>query len=214
MRQFYFIVLLALCLGCAVMEARGQSDVGAELTPKLQLTSEVAEGRFCESGYLRLKLRLRYLSTGNQPLILYRQSNTIMTYFISKNIRDAERDKYEQKYSPLQRRVGPPEVLDGERPDEQKFVILAPGDSYEVTSQAHFPFIFDGKDPDPVLLRPGRHVLEIRVETWPVAQDAAVELRDRWRTHGFLWTKSVISLPMTFDVAKQPQIVGCSNWID
>jgi hypothetical protein len=173
------------------------------------LTTEVVEARFCETGYLRLELRLKYSNIGNRPLILYRQSNVIMTYFISKNISDALLERYEQKYSPMQSLVGPPEDLDAGRPEEQKFVILAPSAHYEVTAQADLPFIYDGKTEDDDLLGPGRHILEVRVQTWLAPEDVAVKLRERWRTQGFLWTKSVISRPMAFDVAEHPQIVGC-----
>ena len=210
MRQRYLIGLLAVCLACAIVEARGQSDTIANSTPQLQLTTEVVAARVCESGYLRLELRLRYLNIGNEPLILYRQSTAILTYFISKTIRNAALKKYEQKYSTSGGLIGPPEDLDAETPDEQKFVILNPGAHYEVTGQAHLPFIYDGKTKDSDLLSPGRHILEVGVLTWFAPQDLAVKLRERWRTQGFLWTQSVISQPMAFDVAEHPQVVDCS----
>lgn len=203
--------LLAACLACAVLEARGQSNTVADVKPQLQLTTEVVESRFCESDYLRLQLRLSYLNTGDRPLILYRRSNTIMTYFISKSIRNAVRQKYEQKYSPMQSPVGPPEDLDTQIPDEQTFVILNPRAHYEVTAQADLPFIDDGMTDDSDALRPGRHILKVRVQTWSASRDVAAKLRERWRTQGFLWTQSVISRPMAFEVGEHPQVSGCSN---
>lgn len=214
MRLPYLIGLLAACLACAVVAARGQSDSVANLTPQLQLTTEVVDARFCERDYLRLELRLRYLNIGDQPLILYRQSNVIMTYFISKTISDAVLEKYEQKFSPLQSPVGPREDFDKQSPDEQTFVVLNPNAHYEVTSQAHLPFIFDGEREDSSSLRAGRHILEIRVQTWPASREVAAKLHARWRTHGFLWTQSVISRRMTFDIAKHPTVLGCSTKLD
>jgi hypothetical protein len=211
MKLRYLIGLLAACVTCAVVEARGQSDTIANLTPQLQLTTEIVDARFCEKDYLRLELRLKYLNIGDQRLIIYRQSNVIMTYFISKKISDAVIEKYEQKFSPLQSPVGPPEDLDTENPDKQTFVVLNPSASYEVTSQAHLPFIFDGKMEESSSLRPGRHILEIRVQTWPAPSEVAAKLRERWRAHGYLWTQSVISRPMTFDVAKHPTVLDCST---
>ena len=210
MRQLYLICLFAACLGYAILEVRGQSNIGANLKPQLELTTEVVEARYCESDYLRLELRLRYLNTGHQPVILDRQSSVIWTYFISKSISDAKREKYEQTYSPSQSRIGPPEDVESEEPDEETFVILKPAAFYEVTATAHFPFIFDGKSEDSDLLRPGRHILEIGVQTWFSSQDVAVRLRERWLPHGFLWIQSVISRPMAFDVPKHPRVEGCS----
>lgn len=211
MNRTYLMGLLVACLGCASLTVEAQSNSTANSTPELQLTTEVVDAKFCEGAYLRLQLRLRYFNSGNQPIILSRQSSTIMTYFISKSIDDAERQKYEQKYSPMQAPIGVPEVVDSEAPDEQAFVILKPAASYEVTTQAHLPFIYDAKTEDADLLRPGHHILEIRVQTWPGQRDLTTKLRERWRAHGYLWTQSIISRPMEFNIAKHPQIVGCST---
>lgn len=205
----YLLSLLMVCFGCVT--AQGQSKISTNLTPQLQLTTEIIDARFCESDYLRLQLRLRYFNSGDQPIILYRQSTTIMTYFISKTFERAEQEKYEQKYSPMQRALGPLEHVDSEKPDERTFVILQPATSYETSTHAHFPFIFDGKSKDSNLLRPGRHILQIRVRTWPEQQDTSLSLRERWRAHGYLWTSSVVSRPMTFSIDKHPNVVGCST---
>src|ERR1041385_7724388 len=153
MRQIYLMGLLIACLGCPIAQTRGQSQISTNLTPQLQLTTEVIDAKFCKSDYLRLQLRLRYFNSGDQPVILYRQSTTIMTYFISKTIEQAEANKYVQKYSPMQRAVGPSDIVDSEKPDEQIFVILKPATSYNITTQGDFPFIFDGKSKDSNLLR-------------------------------------------------------------
>lgn len=211
MRQTFFLSLLVAYLACATFCVEAQSNLRANATPELQLTSEVIGERFCESGYLRLQLRLRYFNSSNQPVILSRQSNTIMTYFISKTLNDAKKQKYEQKYSPMQSPIGEPEQFDDEPPNEQAFVVLEPAAAYEVTAVAHLPFIYDGTNDDADLLRPGRHVLEIRVQTWLGQQDAATKLRERWRAHGYLWSKSIISRPMIFSIAERPAIVGCPN---
>jgi hypothetical protein len=209
MRPTYLLSLLIVCWGCAMTQA--QSKISTTLTPQIQLTTEVVDAKFCESDYLRLQLRLRYFNSGDQPIILYRQSTTIMTYFISKTIEHADVEKYGQKYSPMQSAVGPLELIDSEKPNEQTFVILKPATSYETSTHAHFPFIFDGKSKDSNLLRPGRHILQIRVRTWPEQQDTALSLRERWRTYGYLWTRSVVSQPMTFNIEKHRQVVGCST---
>jgi len=214
MRQIYLLSLLLACLGWTIVNGQAQSASRPNSTPGLELTTEVVDAKFCESDYLRLQLRLRYFNSGNQPVILSRQSNTIMTYFISQTTSHANREKYEQKYSPMQAAVGIPIPVDTQEPNEQIFVILKPAASYEVTTQAHLPFILDGKDEDSDLLRPGRHVLQIRVRTWSASQEVSIKLRERWRTHGYLWTRSIISRPMTFTIAKHPQVVRCSAKVD
>jgi hypothetical protein len=209
MRQICWLIVLVACLGYGTAKVEGQSNLRVASTPELQLTTEVMAAKFCESDYLRLQLRLRYVNSGAQQVILSRQSNTIMTYFISKTVDDAAREKYEQKYSPMQAPVGVAESVEAEAPDERTFVILKPAGSYEVTTQAHLPFIFNGKDEDSDLLRPGRHVLQIRVQTWPGTKDVIRNLRDRWRAHGYFWSRSIVSRPMVFNIAKSPQIYRC-----
>jgi len=207
MKKTSFMYLLAASLGFPVFLLGGQ----AKLTHQLQLTTEVIDTKFCNSDYLRLKLRLRYVNSGDQPIILYRQSNTIMTYFISKSIGDAALEKYEQKYSPLQSQVNAAELVDSKTVDEQTFVILKPSASYEVLTNADLPFIFDGTNQDSDLLRPGHHVLQIRVQTWSAPPKVATRLRERWRSYGQLWTQSLVSAPMKFSVAKSPNVVPCST---
>lgn len=206
MRRTSLLCLLAVYLGFPMLLAGDQS----KLTPQLKLTAEVTDAKFCSSDHLRLQLRLRYFNSGDQLIILHRQSNTIMTYFISKTINDAEAEKFEQKYSPLQSPVGPSEFDEAEAPDEQAFVILKPAASYEVTTNADLPFIFDGTNKDSTLLRPGRHVLQTRVQTWSAPQSVGRSLRERWKNHGYLWTRSMISQPIVFIIPKHPNVVGCS----
>ena len=211
MRQTFFLSLVVAYLACAALRVEAQSNLRANATPELQLTTEVLSARFCESDYLRLQLRLRYFNSSNQPIILSRQSNTIMTYFISRTVNNAKKEKYEQNYSPMQSPIGEPEQFDNDSPNDQAFVILEPAGAYEITAVAHLPFIYDGKDEDPDLVRPGRHVLEIRVQTWLGRQDATPKLRDRWRAHGYLWSQSIVSKPMIFSIAEHPSIGGCPN---
>jgi hypothetical protein len=179
----------------------------------LQLTTEVLEARFCASDYLRLKLRLRYFNSGSEPVILYRASSNIMTYFISRDAKAAVQEKYEQKYSPLQRRVGPPESIDSDSPDDQTFIVLKSGSSFDVTSHADFPFVFDGQNKGEDLLRPGSHVLQIRARTWVESPELAEKLRQRWRNQGYLWSQPLVSRPMLFTVAKNPRIAPCAQEI-
>src|SRR5689334_20612909 len=107
MRRACLIGVLLTCFGWPITEVRGQSNISTNVTPKLQLTTEVIDARFCERDYLRLRLRLQYHNNGDQSIILYRQSNTVLTYFIFKSLHDADVEKYEQKYSPMQSSVGP-----------------------------------------------------------------------------------------------------------
>lgn len=87
----------------------------------LELTTEVLESRFCARDYLRLKLKLRYVNRGSKSVILYRHSDNIMTYFISRDANAAKREKYKQRYSPLQRILGSLESIDSDSPAEANF---------------------------------------------------------------------------------------------
>jgi hypothetical protein len=214
MRQVCLIGVLITCFGWAITEARGQSSISTNQPAKLQLTTEVIDARFCEHDHLRLGLRLRYYNNGSQSLILYRQSNTIMTYFISRTFAEAHAEKYEQKYSPMQSSVGPPDLVESDRPDPERFVILKPSSSYDITTQADLLFIGDDNSKDPTLLRPGRHILQIRVRTWSEQQHMTMKLRERWSAYGHLWTPSIVSLPMMFIIAEHPQVVACSTKVD
>jgi hypothetical protein len=109
-------------------------------------------------------------------------------------------------------RVDVLELVDTEQPDEEHFVILNAADSYEVTAQADFPFLYDGTRENPDLLRPGSYVLEISASTWPGKQDMTQKLRERWSSQCYLWTDSIMSQPMTFTIPKIRQVVDCSKF--
>ena len=161
---------------------------------KLELRTEVMSQTYCSTENLRLMVRLTFVNSGSETVILYRGGALIARQVVSRNLNSLLKGKYESDVSPMLTGVIPPEVYT--QPSEQYFAILKPGESYATTKETHL-FVNDGPKSD-FKLRPGRHFLRLRVATWFADPAHARELSQRW--NGTLWYWDVVSQPMEFTI--------------
>ena len=172
---------------------------------QLFLTTRVLSSRYDRepgndtSANLRVKLRLRYTNVGLHSLILYRHDNTVFRQMTSLNLSDAESQRYVSDMSLTVATEGMHVSVDDQVPNAS-FVVLASGQFYETDAEVTV-FVRRGavsNESDGLL--PGQYALQIAVSTWPESDDLAERLRSRWRRIGVLWSKDLISLPMSFTV--------------
>jgi hypothetical protein len=161
----------------------------------LELKTSVVGQTYCSSDNLRLSLRLAFLNTGSETLILYRRGSAIARYMVSKDLNASRKRRYEYDVSPMLTPRMPPEV-DGATPNEDLFVRLKAGEAFTMDKDAYFR-MNDGSSPSKSL-KPGPHVLQLRVATLYLNPAIADVLAVRWRNLGVLWSNDVISIPMEF----------------
>lgn len=214
----YLSLLFLICFGCAVqIHAQSTSDSsGVEMTvggdvlhAQLQLTTNVISERYCSDGRLRFMLRLNFTNVGQETVVLDRRSSVVPHYTVSSNSDDAARKKYEMKGDRLIAldHVG---MSFTRTLDDSHFAILKTGESYKLDTEFSLP-LYNDPDTAELSLRPGNHVLQIRVWTWYYPQISNIAGREHWRGKGYLWSDPITSLPMPFKVEKKHSIVDCPS---
>jgi len=203
MRFIAFSILLLVLFSCAaVICAQHETDrenktaqTDATMQERfLELTTSVADQRICANDSIQVILRLRYTNVGSRPIILFKYSSGISRVLVSRDIRSAAKRKYEydahQYLIATKVRLKPVDELD---PNESLYVILKQGDYYEIETDVYFV----GQ------LRTGDRVLQVKVWTWYDGSQAELtRLREKWQQFGYLWSKTVTSLPMPITIVK------------
>ena len=90
-------------------------------------------------------------------------------------------------------------------PDDE-FVVLGAGRSYRANTEISIPI---ARDESTKFLKPGGHVLQIVVETWPEEESQFDRLRKKWMKTGLLCGSNVRSEPESFEVQEHPKLEQC-----
>jgi hypothetical protein len=198
MLKFSFTVICLLVFNCFSAFAFDK--------PELQLTKEIVSQRYCkgdaELDALDLNLKLRFENTGNQPLILYKSSDQIVQQII-QNVYGGNEVNSTLSW-----------MMSGEwKVDESSldklFVVLPPNKTYEMQTSARV-FVTRGVVGKIAgAVGNGEHFLQIRVAAWHGSQELADNLQQSWKQSGFLWTNSILSLPMKFKVDIKRKLSRC-----
>lgn len=176
--------------------------------PQLELTAKVV-GQCYESGTnLRLSLNLQFKNSGGKAVILYRESSVIGRYFVSRNLESAARKKYEMNVSPMKTLLG--SKLRFDPPTHDQFVQIKPGVSHDVEVTLYLG-VNNGRDGNRDYLPPGEHFLQVNVWTWYHQPHFITSYRKQWKQRGYLWSDSLVSLPMPFAVRPEPIISQCAK---
>ena len=196
--------LLILCAACAVT-VNAQSTPhsgGVEMTQgldpfyaQLELTKDLIELRYCSDDSLQFVLRLNFSNKGKEPVILDKGSRSGTGLLVSRTFENAIKKKYEFTV-----RRFPGFDPANEFPDESKFIVLKPGESYRLEQVERLY----GRNS----MRAGHHVLQMVVPNWPYFA-SNIEWRDRWRNRGYLWTDAITSVPMPFKVERNAPVSDC-----
>ena len=164
---------------------------------RLELNTSIVRSEYCsESFNLVLTLRLLFTNVGTMPILLQKKSFVISRFMVSQSRQKASEGKYVLAVT---------ETLDwkaagfsaGSEPDLSAFTTLNPGDSYSTERELPIPVLETRAD-----LQPGKYVLQVKVPTWYYPSEWSQGVRERWRQKGFLWTETVTSNPMSFEVKR------------
>jgi hypothetical protein len=182
---------------------KGAADGHVPARAALELTISIVEQKYCSDGGMMLDLRLGYKNIGESSLILFKYSLPAFQHRVSRSIEAAARKDYEQVLSPMMGSVRG-DIQFGNEPPAEYFVVIKPGEVYTPVNVINEPIFIRAEDGDDGedYLRPGQHVLQVNVSTWPFHGVSGADLTTRWQRFGTLWTEPMLSLPMAFRVAK------------
>ncbi len=198
MRHLILLSLLLLVAG----------NTGAQ-TDRLTLTTKIRDEKYCGTDYtdlalLRLSLHLTFANDSSRSLILYKGSDLIHYVLVAA---DTERILNKQYESNIH--VGwvttSVTLREGAQPGDE-FVILRPGELFQADSSVNLPIALE---PGTQSLKPGQHVMQVVVETWPTNDKQLNRLRKKWGGVGYLWDANVRSEPMAVVVETKPRLVEC-----
>src|SRR5689334_1177249 len=143
--------------------ARHQGDLSVSL--------EIVKQSYChvdlDSFSVKMDVKVRFKNVANQPVILSRQIKSPRIIRVSKSVEAAKNGnvEYEPHIDEFTREI-PSLPKFGNLPDAHRFIVLKPGESYEVTVPSG---VFGTMKPagGRGLLARGTHVLQLGVSTWP-----------------------------------------------
>ncbi|HXD30125.1 MAG TPA: hypothetical protein VN643_03355 [Pyrinomonadaceae bacterium] len=204
-------LIIAVIILCRLTESVGaqvtrNSPPRAETTEQseLRLTTSILEQKYCSSGGMLLVVRFSYENTGTGSLIVFKYSSAPFQYRTSRNVAASVAKDYEQVVSPMMGSSSK-EINFGAEPPADYFVVLKPGESFAPVNSVVVPvFVGPGKKENSGNdLKPGHHVLQVNVSTWPFNHTSQPkELGLRWHRFGKLFAAPILSQPMAFDVAE------------
>jgi len=176
----------------------------------LQLTTSIAKEDYCSSlgsRFLQWTLNLTYTNNGNRAILLDKKSSWIYRSMVSRNLKAAAAGRFEYDPSSFYSDLSKLGFLN--TPDEDSFIVLKPGESFNLKTDCRVQ-LYDGTKDSNDFLHPGDHVLQVRVATWYYYADPKV-YRDKWSDKGYLWSGNVTSVPMPFTIEKQRSLTPCSR---
>jgi hypothetical protein len=178
----------------------------------LQLTASIAGQSTCTVSQtvdaLRLTLQLRYTNVGKQKLILYKGNRLFFQIFISRGSDEAAARRNELRTTHSRYFDEQPEKIVASAPGSV-FTTLSPGASYETRQLISIPVARSGEGRFNVSVPAGEHVLNIATSTWYESKKLADDLRERWRTRGYLWTDPLGSNTVAFVIDKNRPAAAC-----
>lgn len=197
------VILLLLIFNYATVF--GQED-------NLQLTTSIISQRYCAVNAnvdaLQLTLQLKYTNTGSRKLILYKGNRLFYQIFVSRNGEEPPAKRNELRTTHSRYFDEQPEKIVNSSPGSV-FATLSPGASYESRQVISLPVARDGNPKYNVSIGAGEHLLSVVASTWYESKKVADQLRERWRTRGFLWSDPLVSNAISFNVDKNPPVVAC-----
>ena len=181
-------------------------------SPSLKLDASVIKARYCaadETGAtLSLTVALKYTNTGIEPLLIWNRSNEAFQILVSQTVSDAKDSHNEAKFSvhQIEGDWQPPGDIPG-----ADFPILQPRAELRLKGAVSIFFRRPGARRGGPLIKPGKHVVQVRIRTWPETIDRAGEYGKRWKSFGRLWYEPVLSPPATFTMDAYPWLVNCDG---
>lgn len=206
-------VILVICIAtlCVPFLTRAGSfseptSRGTSEPPSLDFTMIQVGKRYCCGNQLMLDVKLTFRNVGTERLLLARDK-VISRIFVSRSPEEMRANSYVSSASNMFS-LGENKI-DLATPDTSIFVALDPGELYESEKMAIGPFglsvVFDERGANRGLV-PGEYYLQVEAITFPFLMDEKKvdELREQWKSHGYLYTESLKSSPMRFTVDEHP----------
>ena len=208
-----WVAISTLALGfCFSGSIYGQNrKVAGSSKALLELKTTVLEANYCSDSILRLTLQLSFQNTGSIPILLRTDGFRVGRYMVSRSEAHLKAAKYELDVAPMMNSIGILKYrLEGRAKTEGAgLVTLEPGGTHTATTHVSIPVSDYKKQDSQGQLEAGSHLLQVVVWTWLDSEAFAARSRETYHSKGYLWTKSMKSDPIPFDVTKERVVSPC-----
>jgi hypothetical protein len=203
-------ILRSICFGLLLFVAAG--PVSAQPKQLLTLTVEVLRQRYCAAGAdaasLETKLKLRYVNSGNEKLILYKGHDLFYQTRIRSVPKHEDTRPYEITFLNSRYFDEEFEAIDEPAPS-RVFVILDPGATFERELVVGIGVVGDGANQGAASVKAGSHTLQLIVSTWYKTISLAQKLRERWKQKGYLWFQPLRTNPVALNIEVPKSLPQC-----
>jgi hypothetical protein len=177
----------------------------------IEVAAKLEEQTYCpgdnETFAVHLKLRLHFANRSNERLIVFKQTgDDWYDIRVAKNPSDISDKRYE--YNPNTDWFSDVQHGSDDTDLKKKFVVLAPGESFENKTTVSVVASFNPSHPVSGTVKPGQHVLELQLSTWTYL-DSPEATRARWERYGNLFSQTVTTEPVEFEFPSTPSLNNC-----
>jgi hypothetical protein len=160
-----------------------------------------------ETFAVHLKLRLHFTNYSNERLIVFKKTgDDWYDIRVAKSPSDISDKRYE--YNPNTDWFSDVQHSPDDTDLKKKFVVLAPGESFENKTTISVVASFNPSHPVGGTVKPGQHVLELQLSTWTYL-DSPEATRARWERYGNLFSQSVTTEPVEFEFPSSRLLNNC-----
>jgi hypothetical protein len=176
LRAVWVVVAVTLFYASPSSSIGNRSIQETKSTPSasLILTTAITGQTYCSNGNVQLFLRLKFTNSGTETIILQKYSVVTTGYSVSRSLEAAKKRQYESVVTLFQN-VATFKPTHGRKPPSDRFVILAPAESYEFDSKSfQFAFTVYNRDHSKPL-KEGAHFIQFD-NLWLLTDTAAKEV--------------------------------------
>lgn len=183
--------------------------------PPLQLTLTLLDEEYCtatdDTDTLRAEVLLTFRNISSHDIILFKGSNLVVRTLVSRSLQDVSAGRRELEAVATYLQSGSSTMQPTDQPAGDIFTILPPHGIFETKTSVSFEVSRTEAAP-PHAIRPGLHVLQIDVSTWPQAAKNRTQLAALWAHSGTLWYTAIRSEPLLLRVDADRPRQFCSKY--
>ena len=201
----------------AVVPLRSRSQSTVSASGALNATFTILAQTYChtdaDSFVVQIAVQVRFTNVSDEPVILLRRIDTPGVVRVARTTEAGEAGQFE--YAPNVDRIvaeNPPNPPTGDAPSAEYFVVLAPGQSYDVKTSTTVAGTKERTAWQRVFVSPGTHVLRLGMSIWPYYGYPDIEgLRKKWARFGNLQIGYVYTNFVPFHIPEKFKNPRCAT---
>lgn len=182
----------------------------------IEVKTRIINEQYCDSGdpdfgQLRMSLETTFTNISRENIILDKNTDINDRIMIGQSPEAMIRSVFEADTQALimfgNEGKDKEITIVPDRPDPTDYQILLPGESYN--SIVDISIIINRKENTSIGISAGNHYLQITLRSYPEERKQINQQIKKWKPYGKLFSQTIISQPMEFNVADSPKFESC-----